>query len=86
MKAIRTAPRAGIDQGRMQVVLTQKPGKRTHRSLGPLFTAVHSSRSEAGSDRGGCLHRLLIECVRLVVDLAETLGTNRPETSGRRGL
>ena len=86
MQAIRTAPRNGIDQRHMQVVLAQKPGKRTHRSLPPLFAAVNASRGEARGNCGGRLDRLLVECVGLVVYFAEALGANRSEASGRRSL
>ena len=86
MKPIRTTSGAGIDQGHMQVVLAQKPGERTHRGPAPLFTAIHVSCGEACGNRRGCLHRLLIERVRLLTDFAEAFGTNRPEAPGRRGL
>ena len=86
MKPIRTTSGAGIDQGHMQIVLTQKPGERTHRGLAPLFTAIHTSRGEASGDRRRCLDRLLIERMGLLAYFAEASGTNRPETSRRRGL
>src|SRR5690349_11803824 len=86
MQAIRTAAGAGIDQRHMQVVLSEKPGKRTHCGLRPFLAAVHASCGKACGNCSRRLDRLLVECVGLAAYFSEAFGTNRSEASGRRGL
>ena len=81
MKAIRAAAHIGIDQRCLQIVFAQKPGESPPCACWPLRAVVGPRRCEAGGNRCRRLDRLLIECFGRLAELAEALGSDRPEAA-----
>src|SRR5271163_3966195 len=81
MQAIATATGFQIDQGRRQVIATEKPRKCPRRLVPPFDIAIRSPRCQARRDRCGGFQRLLIERPRRLALVAETFRTDRPENT-----
>src|SRR2546421_11276547 len=71
MQPITTATGVQVNHGQRQIIAAEEPGECARRVSSPLEIAIGTPGRKASRDRRRGLHRLLIECMRLLALLAK---------------